>query len=1159
MNQLLPLLRRLLQLGIICSFWHSSLSQDVASLIQLQNSPQQKTNEKNQKSLKQVLQELQNKHHVSFVYNTEAVQDKFIASDIKLSGTLTESLRNLLNPLKLHFEKINDGLYVITAEDEEGSSYIKRTPGVNPDENPQASAGRSMVQLIENLKLNNPHLISTLAAITITGKVTDDTNTGLPGVNVLLKGTNTGTTTNGEGNYSLSIPDGSANGTLIFSYIGYTPEEVPINGRTNIDISLVPDVQSLSEVVVVGYGTQKRSDLTGAVASVKGEDIKNLPVADLNTALQGRVPGALITQNDGRPGAGSSVILRGPVSINGGDPLYVVDGVPVPGGLGYNFNIQDIESIEVLKDASAAAIYGAQAGGGVILVTTKKGKAGRLSIGLNANFGVRNVFNLPQTLRRDEYIRAKQAFGFDVVDLYGLESGWSSLPDTDWFDEVYRQGMEQNYTLSLSGGGEKSTYFLSGNYNRIDGTRIGNWIERYTLRLNSDHQINKKLKFVQTFFAKYGQEDPDTRTNQGELSFRNTPVMPVYDPTNPLGGWGRAPRGFQGGHDVQSALGNVQDNENYEFFASGAFDYQIVKGLTARANLGTRFITGNNYYYNYRADVGTSITDETFGKSFYKDQNYVATLTLGYDRTFGQHSLKALVGYEARRSNFANVNFNNRNPLVPVPQSSGVVQNENTATTSFGQGDIYDRILSQFGRLDYTYADKYLLTFNIRRDGWATKFGPRNKFGVFPGISLGWKISEEPFMQSVPLLNFLKLRGGYGLLGNSPRQDFAFIGNYATGWSYDFGNGRQSSVSLEGKLPNPNIQWESVATTNFGVDGGLLENRITFNLDYYSRQTREMIYNLGVAPSAGLGGFVPTNIGQMSNKGFEFNIEYRDRIGEFTYSAGFNGAFNRNRLISLDPNLGRQVLTNGNLTELHDGKIVSRSEPGLPLGQFYGYQVDGIYQTDAASGEARPKIGDYVPQAGDLIYRDLNADGRINDDDKIYIGNPWPKFNYGINLTAGWKGFDIQVFFNGVAGNDIYNAFESYEHLFFSDYTTTSKIFETSGFAGNGVTDKPRVGTLSDLDKNGNWAAVSSYHVQNGSYLRLRNLQIGYTLPASLLSRARINSVRVFAMADNLLTITGYKGVNPDIGGDFLSRGIDNANFRYPISRLVSFGMNANF
>ena len=1098
-------------------------------------------------SLKQALTDLESKFKVVFGYQSNLIANNYVVGDEWLYELNVESaLNRVLAGSDLQFKKMSGNNYVLKEKKEKKSA-------------PEAESTNSIVSILPAVAP------AEVAENRVIGKVLDEDSKPMPGVNVTIKGTITGTTTDQEGMYKIAVADGNA--VLVFSFIGYVKQEVTVGNKTDINVQLVADIGTLSEVVVVGYGVQKKKDLTGAVAQVKGEDLKNLPANDLGTALQGRIPGAFITTDSGQPGAGSQIVIRGPVSINGGDPYIIVDGLPFT-GTGFNFNAQDIESIEVLKDASAAAIYGAKAAAGVILVTTKRGKAGQLKVSLNASFGVRNVMGLAQTLRRDEYIQAKKAFGFDVVDLYGPQSGWGQLPDTDWFKETFRQGSDQNYTLALSGGGDKSTFYISGNYSNLKGTHIGNDLNRYTLRINSDHKISKRLKFSQILYTKYGVEDPDGTANQGIMSFRNTPVMKVYDPTNPIGGWGKAPRGFQGGHDLQSAIDNVQKNESYEVNVAGTLDYEIINGLNLKVLLGTGLGGYNNYDYRYLADVGTSISGNTYSKSLGKSQSYIATYTLAYDKTIGQHHFKALAGYEGRRSDFVNMSLFNRNALVAVPQSSNLVKDVNTAVSNFDQADIYDRILSQFGRIEYAYADKYLLTANIRRDGYATRFGPNRKIGVFPGVSVGWKISEEAFMKEMTALSFLKLRVGYGQLGNSPGFDFAFSGDYSQGYSADLslnGGKRQSSIGLSTKLPNPDIQWEEVSTVNVGVDGGILKNRLLFNLDYYTRQTRQMIYPVGVPASAGSGNSVPYNIGQMSNNGFEFNLEWRDKVGQdLGYSVGFNGGFNRNKLISLDPSLERLAIVSGGLLDIQAGRQPSRSEPGQALGQFYGYQSDGIYQTDAAASEKRPIIAenDYVPKKGDLIYRDLNGDGKINEDDKTFIGNPWPKMTYGINLSANYKGFDVRLFFGGSYGGKIYNAYQSMANTFFSDYTTTKSIFETSGFNGNGVTDKPRVGTITDLDYNGNWSNVSSYHVQDGSYLRLRNLQVGYNIPKSVLGRLFMSSLRVFMMADNLLTITGYKGLNPEIPArdrSYLQLGLDNATNRYPLSRLISFGINAEF
>ena len=431
--------------------------------------------------------------------------------------------------------------------------------------------------------------------IIVTGNVTNEKNEPVEGASVTLKRSQLGTATDSQGNFTLSIPD--AKGVLVISILGYTTQEISVAKNREPKIVLVSTYSSMNEVVVVGYNTQRRGDLTGSVASVRAKDLMNLPASSLATALQGRVPGAYISQVDGNPNSNAAILIRGPLSINGGDPLIVVDGVPFQ-GTGYNFNNQDIESIDVLKDASAAAIYGYRAGGGVILIRTKKGNAGRLKVGVNSSIGARQVFNLPSELDRDQYLRAKEAFGYAVETIYGPKSTWPSLANTNWWDELYRTGVEHNHTLYLSGGTDRSTFYLSGNLSSIDGTRIGNSIDRYTFRINSEHKIGKRFKVGQTFYGNFIKEDPNLYTPRGDLSYRNSPLIPVYDPTNPIGGWGKvqASPGFQGSNEVQYALSRHEDYQTYEGLLTVNLDAEIAKGLMFRAVFGTGIIGTNNYY-----------------------------------------------------------------------------------------------------------------------------------------------------------------------------------------------------------------------------------------------------------------------------------------------------------------------------------------------------------------------------------------------------------------------------------------------------------------------------------------------------------------------------------------------------------------------------------
>lgn len=1005
----------------------------------------------------------------------------------------------------------------------------------------------------------------------LTGKVTDAvTGEGLPGVTIQVKDTQLGTVTDPSGAYQLVLPEG--NPTLIFSYIGYETQEVLVDGRTAIDINMNEALTALDEVVVVGYGTKTKSTVTGSISTVNSDEIENTSAASVASALQGRVSGIYVTAQSGQPGTGSNIYLRGPISISGGKPLYVVDGNPVE-DLSYSFNMADIESINVLKDASAAAIYGAKAANGVILVTTKRGTRSKAVVNFSGTYGVRNVINMPKLFARDEYIQAKSLFGYNVTDLYGPQEGWTDLPDTDWLDEWYDKATEQDYTLSVSGGGDISTFYISGNYNRTEGNYLDNWIERYTIRINSDHRITKKLKFTENAYILNGNENPPNTAGNGLLTFRSTPVMAVYDPNNQPGGFAKVPKGFQGSNNVARALTDHTRFKNTVVNLTGSLDYEPIKDLHLNALFGTNLSYVDGYSYQYPYDDGAFAMLETFAESNTKNQSFIATYTLNYKKEIGNHSVTALLGYEARRAEYRYVQYSNRDSYVAEPQSAALAYGVANLSADFRNTDVLDRILSQFGRLDYGYMGKYLLTLNVRRDGYGSKFGPANRYGVFPGMSAGWVISREGFMSEMPYVTLLKLRAGYGVLGNAVGQDFAYTQYYDVQNSYDWSvNGavkRSTGIDIVSQLANQDIQWESVATTNIGFDASFWNNRLSVNFDYYSRQTKKMLYNVQIAPSAGVGTIVPANIGQMSNKGFEFQIDHRNEFGDFTYFVSFTGGVNKNKLISLDPEIDRLYISSGNIGTGESGQgfygLVTpcRSEPGLPLGQFYGYQTQGIYSSDADAG-TRPTYSGYTPQAGDLIYVDRNGDGKISAPDMTYIGNPWPKFTYGISLGGSWKNLEVRALFNGVYGNEIYNAFESWEHSFFSDYNTTSKIYDASFFGDNGLTSVPRVGTLTKADRNKNWGALSDYHVQSGSYLRLKNVQIGYTISPKLLNKVHISSLKLIAMADNLFVLTKYKGMDPEIPaqanyGGILAQGLDFTSQRYPLSRIMSLGINVTF
>ena len=1089
-------------------------------------------------SLSRVLSQIERKTKVKFMYSPEVIGASRRVSVSVSDDPLSSLLGGMLPPLGLQYRVYENTILI--------KKLPETTPATNGKAQPQAA-------LFVDKR--------------VTGRVlSSDDNSPLPGVSIVVKNTNIGTVTDTDGRYALTVPDGAE--TLVFSYVGYESQEVAIGNRTTIDLNLNVDTRSLSEVVVVGYGTQKRSDLTGAVSSVSGEEIKNLPVRSVNEALQGRAAGVVVAKGSGKPGAGADILIRGPGSINGMPPLYIVDGVRVS-GTGFNFNIQDVESIEVLKDASAAAIYGVDAAGGVILVTTKRGGDGQKpTLSLNAWVGSRQPTNLYSLLDRDRFIQAKQNYGSNTSTWGDL----NSLPDVDYVDELFRNGSEQNYQLSASGGSARANYYISGNYQKENGIVIDNSFQRFNFRLNSDYQLTKKLKVGESLFAWRAS------FNDNELEgvpIRSVPTMAVRDPANAFGGWGKQPVGgyFEGPNPVANELINHRTDIRSAIEGNLYADYEIVKGLNLRATVAASLIGNRSSNFREAFDYGSLANPNAqFDQNLTTRENYTANAVLTYAKTFGKHDLKALAGYEVYREDGTRLAAAATGFIVPVASSFDLSSNPSSRLVTSGYSDYpFRRLLSQFGRLNYSYAGKYLLTVNIRRDG-TDRFATGRKFGVFPGFSAGWKISEEDFMRSASFISNLKLRGGYGTLGIANIDPFQYIATYGPQNVTGLPNGdRVLGFGRDLKLANTELKWETVQQTDIGLDIGLLNNALNFTIDWYDRQSNDVLYRVPIPLSSGLSNNTFVNVGKIQNRGLELAGDYRGKKGDFTYRVAANVSFNRNEVLNLDG------VNNTPFNENRPGGVwrssAARTVVGKPFGQFYGYIVDGIYPTDAAVTERG--VTQKGAGQGDLIYRDINGDGKIDNGDQTFIGNPWPAANYGFNLQFGWKGIDIAAQFTGVAGVDLYNGARAYTQNLFGDYNTTDAVYGTSFFGEGGLTDQPRIGTFTTnaqgqriyvRDPNGNYANISSFFVEKGDFLRLTNLQVGYNLPQSVVGALKMSRARVYFMAQNLLTLTSYSGLDPEItstvnrngNAAVTSRGIDNIG-TFPRTKLLSVGLDLSF
>lgn len=997
---------------------------------------------------------------------------------------------------------------------------------------------------------------------TIRGHIKDANGDAVPGASIVVEGTSSGAISDSNGDYEIKVPEGGK--VLIVSFIGMETQRISINQRNLIDVEMVASNIGVDEVVVIGYGSQKKSDLTGSVSSVKSDEIRDLPVKSLSEALQGKVAGVYVTKGTGEPGSSSDIIIRGAASINGLSPLFIVDGVRM--GTGNNFNMSDVENIEVLKDASSAAIYGVEAAGGVILVTTKKGKSGeKIHIDFNAYYGSRSALNLPSLLDSKDYIKARKIMGVEY------ESWNGSNENTNWIDEMYSPAVEQKYDLSLSGGNEKSTYYISAGYLKEDGIRRDNWFERYTLRMNSDHKLSDKLTIGQYLYVNKTKNRPG---NDG-LPYRSIPLMGVYDASR-VGGWAAVPDGFQGTNWVGSAENHIYNNNNWGMEGNFFADWKIIKGLNLRATAGGYMGGEDNSQFNLLYDFGILKNGvRKLEKRLSRDETINGNMVLTYNKTIEKHDIKAMVGWEAIKSNSTYVDASTEGfPVYYEPSFATSTQTSTAryADAGYGKGSQ----LAQFGRLNYTYSGKYLLQATVRRDG-TNKFIGDYRYGIFPSVSGAWKVTEESFMKdNISWLDNLKVRAGWGVLGSiGSVGDFIYQSAYKSVnvLSYD-GTNAVTGWGLA-KFANSDIRWEKVTTKNIGLDFGFLKNRLSFVVDVYDKQTTDMIYTVALPVSSGIGwyngpGYGATiNIGKISNKGVEFEANWNDKIGDLSYSVGANASFNKNKVIQIGEK--GALIYEGGATWLNSS--ISRTEDGYAMGQFYGYIADGIYKTDAEAA-AGPQQAGQVAKSGDLIYRDINSkdengkltgkpDGIIDDADKTYIGNPWPKCFYGINLSVEYKGFDVKAYFQGQAGVDLFNATKGIRQSFYADWNTTSDIFNTSKFGNSTITGLPSVYQVGEggeilRDPNGNYKNVSSFFVENGSYLKLKDLQIGYTLPENVSTRIGLSSARIYIAGSNLITITKYTGLDPELGGGVKGRGIETDGI-YPQTRFISMGLNLKF
>ncbi|GAB2799420.1 TonB-dependent receptor [Rhabdobacter roseus] len=1011
---------------------------------------------------------------------------------------------------------------------------------------------------------------------TVTGKVVDDTGQALPGVNVVEKGTTTGTTTNAEGDFTIQV--GSANAVLTFSFVGYTPKEEPVGNRQRIDITLAPDNRQLSEVVVVGYGTQQKRDVTGAVASVSSRDIERIPVSGLDRALQGQVPGLQISSTSGAPGGNTNILIRGIGSVSGGvEPLFIVDGFPINNsGVGNPLNTinpGDIESIEVLKDASATAIYGSRGSNGVIMITTKRGKSGQSRITLDAYAGIQQVS------KRLDLMNARQ-FAEYVID--GRNNGWldnggpnasindpnsvrgasfrippawqdlDNLPpyDTDWQDVIFRTAPIQNYQLTATGGNEKLRYALSGGYFNQQGILISSGFERYSARLNLDGQLTKKLKVSMNLAPTYTATDnvpssghygnPDM--NIINASWTMPPMIPLY---NPDGSYGNT---FDLGGDhvtVQNPLKIANERQDFDSqfrMIGNAFgEYELLTGLKLKVSVGADFNYFKSNIFNPSTLSATLPTAPAFASArITEDINWLNENTLSYQKTMGDHFLDAVAGFTVQKSSTVAHQTNATN----FPDD--LVENINGGQITGGSYAIGEwSLLSYLARVNYSFKDKYLVTGTIRTDG-SSRFGSANRWGVFPSFSLGWRLSEEDFVKNLRLFDDLKIRASYGLSGNNAIGNYRSVG-LLSATNYVLGNQQVPGLS-QSTFTNDNLGWETSKQYDIGLDFALFNNRLQFTGDYYNRRNTDMLLNVAIPAVTGYTS-AWVNLGELENRGVELALTGNVIAArDFRWTSSFNITFNKNKVLSLGES--DEIFSNaggrGN---------VSISRVGHPIGSFYGHVYEGIFMSQAEIDAHATQNG---AKLGDIKYRDVDGNGIINDIDRDLIGNPQPKFFYGFNNTFSYKNWSLDVLLNGTQGNDVFWAGAVFAYGFHGVQNSLASIHENRYRSpeqpGNGQMPRAIRGGLN------NNLRYSSFFNFDGSFLRVRNVTLNYTLPQSVAEKLGLTAGRIYGTGSNLFTFTKYPGYDPELsnsGDNVLGAGVDYAG--YPVARTITIGVSLTF
>lgn len=971
------------------------------------------------------------------------------------------------------------------------------------------------------------------AQVRVTGRVTDPLDgSGIIGATVKERGTANGTTTDIDGNFSITVADSAA--TLTVDFVGFSQIVVPVNGRTQIDITMQENETLLEQVVVVGYGTQKKSDLTGAVGSVKAKDIERIPAASVDQALQGKIAGVYVLPNSGKPGAGTTIRIRGTGTLNNANPLYVVDGMLLDD---ISFvNPQDVESIEVLKDASATAIYGNRGANGVIIITTKRGKSGEARISVSTYYGTQSV------TRQIPMANASQ-FG----QLYNELTNSTYFADpsalgagTNWQDEIFREKVPiGNIQVSAMGGSDKLLYNVSANYFKQEGVIRESDFERASFRLNNQYQLNKSVKLGNNlvFYSAKSQNEANVLSS----AYRMPSVFGVYDSTGKYSD----PTFF--GAAIANPAADLEYKSNnhsrgYRLVGNVFADVTLFKNFTFRSNLGGDLSARKDKYYEPVFKVSNSQlnNEDKLNVGSGEARTWLWENTLTYNQEWNNLRLNVLGGYTAQETYFEDFGAGRRN--FPSGADELLYLNAGdvlTQTNSGGAGEW--AMASYLGRVNATLFERYLITASIRADG-SSRFSPDNRWGYFPSVALGWNVAQESFMAGQSIFDRLKLRASWGIVGNDKTQLYPSFGSITSNLGVVLGT---NEVLNQGAsliyLANPDVRWENARQTDVGMEIAVLQGRLSAEIDWYNRYTYDILSAPPIPAYVGSQGNPIVNVADVQNRGWDFTLNWRESRDKFSYNVTGILSLVDNEVKKLDKRLSR--VFDGSTGQ---GDFATLTEVGQPIGSFYGFVTEGVFQT-ADEAAASPRLGNET--AGDLRYSDLNNDGVINSSDRAFLGNPIPDFTYGFSAGFEYAGFDLAADFFGIAGNEVVNAKALSR---FAVYNWEASFFD-GRWTGEGTsTEKPRI------TNGGHNYRMSDYWVEDGSFFRLRSVLLGYSLPRTLVSRIGLSRLRIYASGTNLWTKQNYSGYSPEFpGSSVFTVGLDYGS--YPVAKTILFGLDVSF